>query len=447
MIEYRARPHQRNVLRSRKRYIFLGGGVGCGKTDTGTLWHLVKCINETPPGVIGLITANSYTQLIDSTMRNVYRNYARLGILAEPPELPRTHRPFNIQIWNGSHWVEILCRSLEKFELLAGIEIGWFWADEVWQTRREAFELLQARLRDKRMANTAMAGLLTTTLDDPGSWLYDVFVDHYEPDLMDVFYATTYDNARNLPQGFIEGLKATYSKPLFERMVMCKWVSLSGALVYYNFARADHVSEEATFDHALPILWSLDFNIGERKPMSSCLCQIKKGPGPDGRLRPELHVFDEIILDTSDTHDAAEEFKNRMFGDSGFKTHPYDIPVIIYGDASGRNRDTRSRQTDYTILSLEGFKKQRIPAHNPPLRDRHNAVNGLLRNVNEDVRLKIHPRCKTLIKGLETVKLKSGTDYLEEETREQHVTTALGYLICQEFPLLSGGNKPYAVFG
>jgi hypothetical protein len=441
MMEYRARPHQLNVLRSRKRYVFLGGGVGCGKTDIGTLWHLVKAINETPPGVLGLITANSYTQLIDSTLRNVYRNYQRFGILVDPPDLPRTHRPFNIQVWSGTHWVEILCRSLEKFELLAGIEVGWFWADEVWQTRREAFELLQARLRDKRMASPAMAGLLTTTLDDPTSWMYDVFVNHYQPELMDVFYATTHDNARNLPEGFIDGLKATYSKPLFERMVLSKWVSLTGTRVYYNFGRAEQVSEQADYDPALPILWSLDFNIGENKPMSSCLCQIKKGPGPDGRLRPQLHVFDEIILDTSDTHDVIAEFQSRD------RLARLKVPVAVYGDASGRSRDTRSRQTDYTILAQAGFRRQKIPAHNPPIRDRHNAVNGLLKNVNDDVRLKIHPRCKTLIKGLETVRLKAGADYLEEETREQHVTTALGYLICQEFPLLSGGNRPYAVFG
>jgi hypothetical protein len=209
-------------------------------------------------------------------------------------------------------------------------------------------------------------------------------------------------------------------------MVLSRWVSLSGMRIYYNFDRAAHVMEAAEFDPALPVRWSLDFNIGQDKPMSSCLCQIKKGPDPDGNIRPELHVFDEIVLDTSDTHDAVGECKNRIRQNQA---------VIIYGDATGRSKDTRSKQTDYSIISEAGFRHQKVPLTNPAIRDRHNAVNGVLKNAKEDVRLKIHPRCKTLIKGLETVKLKSGANYMEEETREQHVTTALGYLICQEFPV------------
>jgi hypothetical protein len=198
----------------------------------------------------------------------------------------------------------------------------------------------------------------------------------------------------------------------------------TGMEVYHAFS-LDNVSDEAEYDHALPILWSHDFNIGEGKPMSSCLCQIKKGTGPDGVIRPELHAFNEIILETADTNDAAAEMKQRYPGKQ----------VVVYGDASGKAKDTRSKTTDYLILAGQGFKKQKVPSANPPVRDRHNVVNGLLRSASDDIRLKIHPRCKVLIKGLERVKIKKGSGYLEEETYEQHVTTALGYLANYEFPL------------
>lgn len=427
-LEYKARPHQLKVLRSLKKYIFLGAGVGSGKTDIGSLWSLQK-ISSTPEGTIGLIAANSYTQLIDSTLRNLYKNWQYFGIPYQPVSLPKSHGPFNIQVWNGKHWVEILCRSLDSYNLLAGIEIGWAWLDEVFLTKKEAIDVITARLRDDRMYNQI---LFTTTLDEPDTWMYQTFVENFNDELMDVVYATTYDNQKNLPDGYIDTLKATYTKQMFDRMVLAKWVTLAGAQIYYNFEPQIHITADAERDEHLPILWSHDFNIGEGKPMSSCLCQIKKGDGPDGIKRSELHVFDEIILETADTQDAAQEFEGRYSKDN----------VTIYGDASGKAKDTRSKMTDYVILKERGFKRQKVPAANPPIRERHNAVNALLKNASGDVRVKIHPRCKTLIKGLQTVKLKQGSQYLEEETYSQHITTALGYLICQEFPIRKREVKP-----
>ena len=67
-------------------------------------------------------------------------------------------------------------------------------------------------------------------------------------------------------------------------------------------------------------------------------------------------------------------------------------------------------------------------------RERHNQMNAMLKAADGTVSLFIHPRCKTLLRGLETVKLKPGAQYVEAETREQHVTTALGYLVTRLFP-------------
>lgn len=419
---YEANPHQIQVLESQKPLTFLGAGVGAGKTDAGTLWMLSR-VMETPPGVLGLIGANTYGQLFDATLRNVFKNLDAWGWPHEPRVLPGGHSPLTLRISNGSGWVEVLARSMDSYQNLSGIEIGWFWLDEVWQTQREAFSLIQARTRDPRMETHR--GLLTTTLDDPQSWMYEVFVDGYDKKRMRVIYATTHDNAHNLPDDYVDGLRSTYSARLFQRMVEAKWVSLEAGHIYYAFNRTRNVDESADYIEGLPILWSHDQNIGQGKPMSSCLCQIAKGEGPDGKVRPELHVFDEIVLESSDTRDAIKEFEGRGYGPDG---------TIIHGDASGRARDTRSKTSDYGILRDAGYTAQRVPTKNPPIRTRHNVVNRLLQSADGDVRLLVHPRCKNVIKGLETGKLKGGANYLEEETYSQHVTTALGYLCCVEFP-------------
>jgi hypothetical protein len=419
---YEANPHQVAVLESQKPLTFLGAGVGAGKTDAGTLWMLNR-VMETPPGVLGLIGANTYGQLYDATLRNILKNLDAWGWPHQPGVLPGGHGAITLKVSNGRRWVEILCRSMDTYENLSGIEIGWFWLDEVWQTKREAFNLIQARNRDKRVQNV---GLLTTTLDDPASWMYEVFVDGYDERRMEVIYASTHDNAHNLPDDYIDGLQSTYSAKLFDRMVLAKWVSLESGLIYHAFDRRRNVYEIELVD-GLPVYWALDFNIGQDKPMSSCVCQITKGEGPDGTVRPELHVLDELILESSDTRDAVAEFEARGYGAD-------KSSVIVHGDATGKARDTRSKTSDYGIISDAGYTRQRVPAKNPPIRTRHNVVNRLLESADGDVRLLIHPRCKTLIKGLETGKLKGGANYIEEENYWQHVTTALGYLACVEFP-------------
>lgn len=395
-------------------------------TETGSLWTLKQAM-QTPKDVYGLISANTYRQLADSTVRNLYKNLKLWGIPHRPEKIPAAPRPFTIEIWNGKHFISVLCRSLDNYEMLSGIELGWFWLDEVFQTEKAAVELVFARDRDTRMELNQ--GLLTTTLDDPSSWMHEMFVTNYDDDLMEVIYAPTEVNRENLPEGYIEGLKKTYDPRNFARMVEAKWITLSAGRIYHAFDKDKHVSDDAEFNPALPILWAHDFNIAVNAPISSCLCQIKRSIGPLG-WRNELIVFDEIVLDSADTNDVIKEMDSRRW-----KYKLVDqSQVYIFGDASGRSRDTRSKSSDYDILAQAGFYNQRVPNINPPIRTRHNEVNALLKNALGDTRLFIHPRCKTLISGLDTVQLKDGSHYIEKETRSQHITTSLGYLICEAMP-------------
>jgi len=218
-----------------------------------------------------------------------------------------------------------------------------------------------------------------------------------------------------------------YDKRVYEHVWLGKYLDQTGFEIYYNFDPKLHVSDVAEYEPSLPILWSLDFNIAEGKPMSSCLCQIKDGVYR-GEHRKELHVFDEIVIETADTNQIVDEMDSKFVIDKS--------NFIVYGDASGRSKDTRSKTTDFQILMRRGYSRQRIPRSNPPIRERHNAVNAILKNAIDDVRFKIHPRCQVLIKGLQSVTLKPNAGYIELETYEQHITTALGYLVAMEFSLL-----------
>jgi hypothetical protein len=57
--------------------------------------------------------------------------------------------------------------------------------------------------------------------------------------LIEVFEATTYDNAQNLPADFIAGLEAKYTGKMRDRYLLGKWVAFDG-VVYQDYDAAVH---------------------------------------------------------------------------------------------------------------------------------------------------------------------------------------------------------------
>jgi hypothetical protein len=74
----------------------------------------------------------------------------------------------------------------------------------------------------------------------------------------------------------------------------------------------------------------------------------------------------------------------------------------VNGDATAKSRSTASK-IDYELITeyfrSRGQLKIRMdyPSKNPPVKDRVNSVNALLRNANGEIRTYVHPECKELI--------------------------------------------------
>ena len=62
-------------------------------------------------------------------------------------------------------------------------------------------------------------------------------------------------------------------------------------------------------------------------------------------------------------------------------------------------------------------------------------MNMMLRATDGNIRLKIHPRCKHLIRGLEEVRFKEdGREIDKKQSRElTHISDALGYLVHRKY--------------
>ena len=89
---------------------------------------------------------------------------------------------------------------------------------------------------------------------------------------------------------------------------------------------------------------------------------------------------------------------------------------------------------DLAIIERAGWGVYRVPEPYA-LVDRYNTVNSMLCNANGVRRLLISPKCRHLIKALDGLVYKEGTNFSDPTSNLDHITDALGYLIMGRFPM------------
>lgn len=337
----------------------------------------------------------------------------------------------SIRFSNGS---EIISGSWsdKRYKKFRSLKLSLVCLEELVESdTNEAFFEIKARLR--RIPGVRENLLIAASNpDSPAHWAYDYFIapnEHEDHPTRHVYYSNTFDNPF-LDPVYIQQLKRDLDPKSAERYIFGKWIELAGDTVYHAYgSHNQRLTEAYEIQPDQSIYLSFDFNIGEGKPMSMCLSQVehtKKGP--------VFHFFADVVVDGADTESIMEEIAGRGHLD-------HDCPYVIHGDATGGSRTTKSKVTDYDIITaflakyrgsphgkLEFEKK--VGRANPPIRTRHNAVNGYCKNMLGDVRLYVYKGAPTLDKGLRLTALKKGGQYIEDDSKPyQHVTTAAGYHI------------------
>ena len=260
-----------------------------------------------------------------------------------------------------------------------------------------------------------------TNPDAPSHWAYNHFIEN-QSQTRRVYYSKTKDNPF-LPSWYIKQLQADMDTKMALRMLEGQWIEIHRDQVYYEFdSDRNYVDSNYQWNKDYPVAIMHDFNIGLGKPMSAAAGQY---------IDNVFHVAITFLVEGSRTADILEDMAHSGIFDN------YSDTIEIYGDASGRNNDTRSIRNDYDIISkyLGNYKRQLnvvecVPRKNPPLRRRHNVVNAHFLNQNNDVRLFIYKQAQDAAKGFRLTQYKCGSSLVEDDTlREQHVTTAIGYWI------------------
>lgn len=208
-------------------------------------------------------------------------------------------------------------------------------------------------------------------------------------------------------------------------------VPLSGR-AYYTFDRAIHVVESLPYDENAPLILCLDFNVS---PGAAVICQeatdVSKGAC--------THVLGEVAIPRdSNTPLVIERFLADWGGHKG--------PIHYYGDPTGGNRGTaKVAGSDWDLVfqhlrpTFGGRLEDHVERKLKPERLRVNALNARMKNAGGDVRLKVvRSTCQHLIRDLDNVVVKEGTDgaiHKELDQRLTHWSDALAYYVEARFPL------------
>lgn len=322
---------------------------------------------------------------------------------------------------NGSRIVAFSW-SDKKYEKFRSYELSAMIFEELSENAGEHKRAyLEAYSRVGRLRHVPHKWVLSATNpDSPGHWMYNYFVKG-ESSSRRVYYSRTSDNPF-LPKSYINNLKEIYDPKMYRRMVGGEWIEINDEVIYYTYDQEhNYIDQSYEVKPGFPIHIFFDFNIGHGKPLSVGFHQHIKG---------QYHIYNEVVVEGQRTLDAMIEMKAR-----GLLNH--DTNYVVHGDAAGRARNTRSVQSDYDIIE-DFLQNERVafdidvPRGNPPVRTRHNKVNGVICNQKKTRRLFVYKDAPTVDEGLRLTSLKKGANYIEDDSkRYQHITTALGYSICQ----------------
>jgi phage terminase large subunit len=220
-------PHQKDFIKDESRYLLNSGGVGSGKTYSIVLKAL-KLITKFP-GIFGLIGAQTYPLLRDTTLREF--------INVVPSEIIKSYNKSlqHFTFYNGS---ELIFRPFDDANKLKSLNLGFAGIEEMTDVHEDIFKMLRTRMRQKGMPGCIFGATNPGTF---GNWVYKYFIESPIVNSKVIYSISAFN--KFLPEEYLKDLETLQktNPEYYERMVMGKWGSLEG--VIYNLPIKQRIKE------------------------------------------------------------------------------------------------------------------------------------------------------------------------------------------------------------
>lgn len=379
-------------------------GFGSGKTHAGIARTMAKKL-QYPRQDVGY-----YLPTYDLVRRIGFPRFSEQ--LEEMRLRFKPNKADNVIEIEGGDAGTVIFRTLDTPERIIGYEVADSIVDELdtlkEEQAREAWNKIISRNRQKKPDGSLnTVGVATTP--EGFRFVYDRW-QRNPADGYRIIKASTLSNARNLPAGYIESLRATYPSNLLAAYLDGEFVNLVAGSVYPEFDRkANATSERIRHGEGLHV--GMDFNVGKM----SAVVHVLRGDDP--------HAVMEYT-DVLDTPAMAALLRREHEGHA----------IYVYPDASGNSRKSNNAsESDLAILRKAGFTV-RVNAANPRVKDRVLAVNKMVHSEGAR-RYRVNPEtCPALVESLE----KQAYDKHGEPDKAgglDHVIDAAGYFIAYRYPI------------
>ncbi len=253
-------PTQLAFFNDPSRHVAYMGPQGCGKSFVCCAAGLSRALWI--PGSVGMIAQHDYTDLMKSTYVTFKRLLDRLpvGIVVSRNKSP----PMELEInpIGGGEPSKIFFMGLK--DNLGGFEMNWAFLDEADKIDKNVATLVDGRLR---YPGGGYKMMLAFNPPDKHNWLYTACTGRNYRDAkvgepwLKLYRPKKGENAKNLPAGYYEKLRASYSPDMIERLIEGEWMStFDGQPVYPEFSKTHQVGGLISkYDPFRPIIRFWDF--------------------------------------------------------------------------------------------------------------------------------------------------------------------------------------------
>lgn len=453
-IKPRVADYQAAALFNQFEHFAFIGGVAAGKTFTGSHWSIMQILEH--PELTGLIGANTYDQLSQATLRELFYWLESYGIpyvvdRRPPASWGQTRRAFksynntlSLRVVPGVI-TTIFTRVMSAGNPIRGIEFSWYWLDESRDTPRNTFDVILSRLRESEYRR----GLVTTTTNGE-DWVYKTFVAGRSRNRGAMHVPTEHAvRCGFITPEYYQMLLENYDPLFAEQELFARHVDVLGGRAYYAFSKKNAApcpwgDEEPNPDR--PLIVGEDFNF-DPAPMVWVVGQL----GPDNTEWQDcIHWFGEVegrqTSTRTQTRNLVDQFGRQFF-------------YQCYGDASGgRGSTSNAGDTDYS-QQAEEFDAMGVgwtidfDHANPRVIDRVQNMNRLAKNANGKISMTFdRARCPRLAVDVAKVgwrKTLQGKGKLDDKGDHNmtHASDAVGYAVWKVLPFIHRSEMPAPVGG
>lgn len=381
-------------FQSQHRYLILKGGAGSGKSFFAAQKIVSRIINEKGHRILVLRkVSKTIRESVWTLIKNVFSDFGHDHLI----NINKTDRVITY-IPNGNQILFAGVDDPEKMKSITGITGAWL--EEITEFDESDLDQLDLRLRGETPWFKQIIGTLNPI--DENHWIKAKFFDQTDPDTYT--HNSTFRDNKFLDDEYKHILLTRFkSNPnWFDIYVNGKWGQpQTGLEFYHQFNVAVHTVSKYEINPDAPIHITFDFNVVPH--VTVCCWQIEQIKDSNGNIvRKVATQFDEICLEhpLNNTPSAAKRFRAKYGDHAG--------GVWVYGDPSGKARDTRSEKgrNDFDIImdTIRDMKPiDRVQKSAPSITDRGSWINDVLCR-NDEIVIRVMDHCTVTVNDFQHVK-------------------------------------------